>query len=231
MGKLIVGNWKMNKGDEAGLQLARNFLNFKGNIVICPPYTILRDVVQLVRESSLKVGAQDCSPHLDGGYTGEISASMIKKNGCSYVILGHSEARTHRHETNELVCQKVERALDAALIPIVCIGETREAYENGKTQTVLRDQLEKSLPKTGQEIVVAYEPIWAIGTGLVPSLEYIQETHQFIQGITLHRYPILYGGSVNSKNASEILSLSEVGGVLVGGASLQGEEFSKIING
>jgi triosephosphate isomerase len=230
MGKLIVGNWKMNKGDEAGLQLARHLLNLRGNVVICPPYTILREVAKLVRESSLKVGAQDCSSHLDGSYTGEVSASMLKSNGCSHLILGHSEARTYRHETDALVRQKAERALGADLIPIVCIGETREAYEEGKTQDVLRRQLETSLPDTSKEIIIAYEPVWAIGTGLVASLEYIKETHRFIQSLTHQKYPILYGGSVNSKNASEILSLSEVGGVLVGGASLQVEEFSKIIN-
>ncbi len=228
MGKLIVGNWKMNKGDEAGLQLAQDLLNLKGNVVICPPYTILREVTQLVQKSSLKVGAQDCASHLDGSYTGEVSASMIRNNGCSHVILGHSEARTHRHETDELVCQKVSRALDVGLVPIICIGETREAYEGGGTQDVLRSQLEKSLPKTDQEIILAYEPVWAIGTGLVASLEYITETHQFIQSLTHHKYPILYGGSVNAKNASEILSISEVGGVLVGGASLQADEFRKI---
>lgn len=228
MGKLIVGNWKMNKGDEGGLQLAQSFVNLRGKGVICPPYTILREVAQLIQGSCLKLGAQDCSSHENGSYTGEISASMLKESGCAYVILGHSEARIHRQETDELVCQKMERALEAGLTPIVCIGEMRDAYEGGKTQEVLKKQLEKSLPDTPQEIIIAYEPVWAIGTGLVPSLEYIQETHRFIQQRTGHKYPVLYGGSVNSKNASEILSISEVGGVLVGGASLQAEEFGKI---
>jgi triosephosphate isomerase len=230
MGKLIVGNWKMNRGDEVGLQLVQSLLILGRSAVICPPYTILREVAQLIQGSSLKLGAQDCSSHKDGSYTGEISASMIKRNGCAYVILGHSEARIHRQETDELVCQKVERALDVKLIPIVCIGESREAYEEGRTFEILKSQIEKSIPQIDQEIIIAYEPVWAIGTGLVPSLEYIQKTHQFIQQMTHDKYLILYGGSVNSKNAQDILALLEVAGVLVGGASLQAEEFSKLIN-
>ncbi len=230
MGKLIVGNWKMNKGDEAGLQLAKNLIDLKGNVVICPPYTILREVAHLLRDASLKVGAQDCSSHEEGSYTGEVSASMVKSSGCSYVILGHSEVRTHRKETSQMVQKKAALALEAGLIPLICVGETRQDYEAGKTFEVLKSQLDLSIPETTQEIIIAYEPVWAIGTGLVPSLEYIEKTHGFIRQMTGDKYPVLYGGSVTSKNAQAILSIPEVSGVLVGGASLQAEEFIKIIN-
>lgn len=224
MTKLIVANWKM----AMGLSRAEAFFsgieaaNFhQASVVICPSFPLLN----MVKAHGISVGAQTCSDHESGAYTGETSASLLKDMGCSYVLVGHSERRTLFGEVDEIVKAKAEQVLAAGMVPIVCIGESLETYEKGETQAFLREQLKRSLPE--DRCIVAYEPIWAIGTGKTPTIREIEEMHAFLKDEA--GMPLLYGGSVNEENAEQILNISSVDGVLVGGASLCPDKFSKII--
>ncbi|MGA9659941.1 MAG: triose-phosphate isomerase [Asticcacaulis sp.] len=236
---LIAANWKMH-GLRASLTVAQTLASqshaHPARVVIFPPATLLPLMAENLKGSALKLGGQDCSPEDSGAYTGDISAAMLKDAGADLVILGHSERRHGHKETCELVAQKVRAALRAGLEPIICIGETLAQRQAEQTTEVLLRQLTDSLPPelAGKAFHVAYEPRWAIGTGLLPSDAQISEAISLIHQQLQHRFPgtqsqILYGGSVKGENAGHLLSLPGIGGLLVGGASLTAEGFLPII--
>ncbi|WP_170480302.1 triose-phosphate isomerase [Ruegeria arenilitoris] len=240
--KLAAGNWKMN-GTATSLaeleKLSSLYPNPDIDILICPPATLLHRAAQAVQANSVIVGGQDCHALVAGAHTGDLSAEMLKDAGAEYVILGHSERRQDHGESDELVRAKAIAAKDAGLIAIVCVGESLEQREAAETLDVIGEQMSGSIPDQpiGENLVVAYEPIWAIGTGKVPTLDQICEVHDFMRAKLEDRFGaasassirLLYGGSVKPKNASEIFSVSNVDGALVGGASLKAEDFSGII--
>jgi len=211
----------------------------KSEILICPPATLLSRAAEIARESNLSLGGQDCHAASSGAHTGDLSAQMLKEAGATSVILGHSERRADHNETSETVAAKATAAWDADLTAIVCLGETLEKRESGDTLQIIGAQLATSLPDgaTAENTVIAYEPVWAIGTGKVPSLAQIAEVHDFLRAELSTRFGaemaaatrLLYGGSVKPGNASDIFATSNVDGALVGGASLKAEDFSPII--
>lgn len=226
---LIVANWKMNclKADaERLLKQIKQNLAGNNDIVICPPYTMLSLAETSFIGSNIKLGAQDCSLNENGAFTGDISAKMLTDLNVEYVILGHSERRAYHNESNELVKKKAETAIKHNIKPIICIGETLDERKAGKTKDVVLEQINKRLPDSSN-YVIAYEPIWAIGTGLTPSLDEIKEIHDFIAN-KKPNIKILYGGSVNENNCNEIAKVDNVSGFLVGGASLVAEKFNVI---
>lgn len=206
-------------------------------VVICPPATLVAQAAWWHKGMQIAIGGQDCHAEQKGAFTGDISAAMLKDAGCTYVIVGHSERRYYHGETSEIVCRKAEAALTAGILPIICIGETLQDRDQGRTNEVLIAQVEASLPQSpGDEIIIAYEPVWAIGTGRTPSLGDIEDAHQALLTYLMHerkleqgRVSVLYGGSVKPDNAKEIMAQPSVGGVLVGGASLNPTDFSAII--
>jgi len=234
--KLAAGNWKMN-GLSSNLAEAKKLaaMHFEASveILICPPATLLDPMAQMVQGSALQVGGQDCHAAMKGAHTGDISAEMLFDAGAGYVILGHSERRADHGESSALVAAKTEAAWDAGLVAIVCVGETEAQRDAGETLAVIGEQLSQSLPEgaIGLNTVVAYEPVWAIGTGRTPTEEQIADTHAFLRaqapdpGIRL-----LYGGSVNPGNADTIFAIANVDGALVGGASLKADDFSQIVS-
>ena len=233
--KIIVANWKLN-GSKDFLEayfeeLVLKDLNSDICGVICPPITYMKDCY--LKIPPLHLGAQDCSKFKDGAYTGEISASMLRENNCKFCIVGHSERRNVFNENNEDIKVKAEQLLDEGIIPIICIGETLEEKKMNKTKEILKEQVINCLPQKSskESVVIAYEPIWAIGTGMTPTLEEINNIHEYLKKDIkdIEEYKLLYGGSVNSKNASEIMNLENVDGVLVGGASLNADQFSEIL--
>lgn len=240
--KLAAGNWKMN-GTGAALAeleaLIQTQSAAKSEILICPPATLLSRAAELARESNLSLGGQDCHAASSGAHTGDLSAQMLKEAGASAVILGHSERRADHNEASETVAAKATAAWDADLTAIVCLGETLAEREAGDTLQIIGAQLTTSLPDgaTAKNTVIAYEPVWAIGTGKVPSLEQIAEVHDFLRAELSTRFGaemaaatrLLYGGSVKPGNAAEIFATSNVDGALVGGASLKSADFSPII--
>ncbi len=243
---IIAGNWKMNKTVAEALDLVRGLRIELGHIkeadiVICPPFTALPAVSQAIMNSTLRLGAQNMSENNFGAYTGEIAAGMLKEFLVRYVILGHSERRQYQKETDALISKKALAAHAAALKPIVCVGELLSEREAGQTETVLRAQLSGSLagltPGQMEETIVAYEPVWAIGTGKTATAAQAQEAHAFIRGqlrklfndAVARRARIQYGGSVKPSNARELMGQEDVDGALVGGASLDDRSFSDII--
>jgi triosephosphate isomerase len=251
MDKLIVGNWKMNglgpalaeaQAVAAGLRgsLAGSLGGSGVRVGLCPPATLVERMARSLAGASVLVGGQDCRAEVSGAFTGDVSAEMLSEAGAVLVILGHSERRSGYGETDALVAAKVEAALRAGLEPIICVGETLAEREAGRAVTVVSTQVHGSLPQVlaGRPFSVAYEPVWAIGTGLTPTTVQIEEIHAAVRaemsavlGASGARAPILYGGSVKPGNAAEILSASEVGGALVGGASLKSADFLGIIAG
>lgn len=238
---IIAGNWKMfGTQDSAKSYLETmvssniaNELSDYTQIILFPPYTLLPLFQEkLTSQTNLYYGAQDCDTELEfGAQTGQISAKMLEDLNCRYVILGHSERR-QRGETSEQVKDKSSAASQAGLTPIICIGENEEQRKSGQTFDILKDQLDRSLDLSLDKFIIAYEPVWAIGTGLTPTLEQIQETHAWIRSYLPQEKAntaLLYGGSVKKDNISEIASLQDVGGVLVGGASLDVDHFKEII--
>ena len=238
---LIAGNWKMN-GVAASLTeaqgVAAGLSETKARVAICPPATLVERAAMALKGSSVLRGGQDCRAEASGAFTGDVAAEMLADAGASLVILGHSERRAGYGETDAIVAAKVEAALRAGLEPIVCVGETLEERKAGKALDVVTGQVRGSLPAVlaGQAFSVAYEPVWAIGTGLTPSTAEIEEVHVAIRAALVELFaehgktaPILYGGSVKPSNAGEILHAREVGGALVGGASLKAEDFLGII--
>ena len=243
--KYIIGNWKMNKTRAEAKQF---FEEFEGRlsgkeacrIVVCVPFTAI--VIADRRFGGEKpkhviAGAQNLYPAAGGAFTGEVSAGMLVEAGAEYVLCGHSERRTLFNESDEFINQKVRAARAAGLVPVFCVGETLEQREGGQTEQVLGGQLEAGLRgvagKDAESVIVAYEPVWAIGTGRVATLAQIEETHAFIKvlvrGVLKADVPVLYGGSVNEKNAAEVLAVPGVDGVLVGGASLDAQKFYSIV--
>ncbi|HXI85853.1 MAG TPA: triose-phosphate isomerase [Parvularculaceae bacterium] len=232
MEPLIAGNWKMN-GLGASLREVERLGAAVGgkarcDILICPPATLLAAMAPLAARFGFAVGGQDCHAEASGAHTGDISAEMLKDAGARFVIVGHSERRADHDETDSRVRLKADAGLRAGLTPIVCVGETADERKAGEAETVVGAQLQGSLPKRG-DFVVAYEPVWAIGTGVTPTADDIARMHAFIRTRTNASTRILYGGSVKPANAGEILALENVNGALVGGASLKADDFSVII--
>jgi triosephosphate isomerase len=236
---LVAGNWKMNglRGSVGELEKiiagAGPFAG-KADLMVCPPATLLAAFADKARGSSVAIGGQDCHAEASGAFTGDIAAEMLADAGARAVIVGHSERRTTHKETDADVRAKAQAAWRAGITAIVCIGETRTEREAGRTLDVLGRQLDGSLPDgaTGQNLVIAYEPVWAIGTGLTPTTADVAEAHAFIRkrltsryGDTAEAVRILYGGSVKPSNAAELMAVANVDGALVGGASLKAEDF------
>jgi triosephosphate isomerase len=242
---LIAGNWKMNGQKasvaefEAMLAGAGAFAG-KADLLICPPTTLVAAFADKARGKGVAVGAQDCHQNASGAHTGDLSAEMLVDAGASAIIVGHSERRADHGESDALVRQKAEAAWRAGVTAIVCIGETRAQRDAGKTLDICGGQLKGSLPDgaTAVNLVVAYEPVWAIGTGLTPTIADVEEVHKFIRGVLTDRFKadgakmrILYGGSVKPSNAKELLAVANVNGALVGGASLKAADFLGIAAG
>ncbi len=245
--KVIAGNWKMNKNLNESISLIKEIklasLNLPGkvDIVICPPFTSLETAAALVKESAVKLGAQNMHFEDSGAFTGEISASMLKSVGVEYVILGHSERRTIFKETDEIINKKLKKALSTGLKPIFCVGETLEERESGRMESVIETQIVnglKEIPNSDfANIIIAYEPVWAIGTGRNASPAQAEEVHVLIRNLVKKLYSesaaekcvIQYGGSVKPDNSRELLSMPNIDGALVGGACLKADSFVDII--
>jgi triosephosphate isomerase len=243
---LIAGNWKMYKTTPEAVETAQRLVELVADsadvdIMIAPVFTALNPVSQVVSNSRVALGAQNLYWEKEGAYTGEISADMLLSAGCQYVIIGHSERRQYFGETDETVNKKIRAALDTALIPVLCVGETEEEREAGQTFSVLDKQVKIGLneyfAKDLGTLVIAYEPVWAIGTGKTATKEQAQETHEYIRSLMNQTFDkalaqsvrILYGGSVKPANVSELMAMPDIDGALVGGASLDAESFSKIV--
>jgi triosephosphate isomerase len=246
--KLIAGNWKMNGLRADGTALAADVaarLKAVGaaryDMLVCPPFTLVPLVLDAVKGSGVIVGGQDCHMQVKGAHTGDTSAAMLKDLGCTHVIVGHSERRTNHAETDAIVKAKAEAGVAAGLVAIVCIGETLEERDAGKTLEINRRQLLGSRPEgaTAANTVIAYEPVWAIGTGRTATPEQAQEVHAMIRAelvakrgqATADGMRVLYGGSMNPKNAKELLALPDIDGGLIGGASLKADDFFAVAEG
>lgn len=240
--KLIVGNWKMNGSLVANEDLVRAMLNGmdqpKGQVALCAPTPYLAQLQVLLNGSPVAWGAQDVSAHEQGAFTGEVSASMLRDFGCRYAIVGHSERRQYHAESDETVATKAQRALAHGITPIVCVGETLAQREAALTEAVVKRQLAAAIHTVGHcisEIVVAYEPVWAIGTGKTATPEQAQQVHAVLRAQLAaatsnpKRVPILYGGSMNAANAASLLAQPDIDGGLIGGASLKASDFLKIV--
>jgi triosephosphate isomerase (TIM) len=236
---LVVANWKMN-GLQASIgELEKIIAGARTlasvDIVVCPPATLIASFAAAAHGTPLAIGGQDCHAEVAGAYTGEISAEMLRDAGATAVIVGHSERRRYHSETDAAVRAKALAAQRAGLLAIICIGETRAERDAGQTRAVLRAQLDGSLPDDAEGVAVAYEPVWAIGTGLTPTPDDVREMHTFIRARLSSRFAeigrdmrILYGGSVRRRNAKQLLTVENVDGALVGGASLDAGEFLAI---
>ena len=238
---IVAGNWKMNKTPREGKTFIIDVVSSlpiinNVNVIFCPPFTGLYNIDI---SPPYYLGAQNCFYKVQGAYTGEISTEMLLECNVEYVIIGHSERRHIFHENNELIGKKMSRVINAGMKPILCIGETIDEMNNGKTYDIIEEQIIKGLTnvKSIDKILIAYEPVWAIGTGLTATVEKINEMHTFIRKILSRLYtnnnsdktPILYGGSVNSDNANELISIDGVNGFLIGGASLDVIKFTDVV--
>jgi triosephosphate isomerase len=237
MKKLIAGNWKMNGLVADGLERAKALAPLGKSeafeMVLCPPATLIQQTAAALKGSGVAVGGQDCHAEASGAFTGNISAPMLKDLGCGYVILGHSERRQYHKETNAEIHAKAKAAYAAGLVAIICVGETDAERTAGMAMSIVTSQLMDSVPGTAtpENTVVAYEPVWAIGTGKVASAEDVRSMHAHIRQKVGKGMRLLYGGSVKGSNAKEILHIPNVDGVLVGGASLKADEFKAIAEG
>ncbi|MEO6396803.1 MAG: triose-phosphate isomerase [Devosia sp.] len=242
---LIAGNWKMNGLRASLLEIEKLTGKLavgpapRCTVAICPPATLIAMINRAAAPGGVVLGAQDCHPAASGAHTGDLSAAMLADAGAHYVIVGHSERRADHGETDDLVRQKTLAALSAGLVPIICVGETRAQREAGEADSVVAKQLAASVPDqaAGSGFVVAYEPVWAIGTGLTPTSADIEAMHKSLRRQLISRFGtigegvrLLYGGSLKPSNAAEILAIPEVNGGLVGGASLLADEFHAIIS-
>lgn len=231
--RLVAGNWKMNGLVADATALAQELARLAAaqppaaELLVCPPFTLLGLVGRLLSGSAVALGGQDCHAAPQGAHTGDVSAEMLQDLGCRYVILGHSERRADHGEGDAAVCGKILAAWRAGLVAILCVGETRAEREAGRAEAVVAAQLGGSMPQGADaaRLVVAYEPVWAIGTGLTPTGEDIARMHAAIRARAPAGVRILYGGSVNPGNAAAIFALAEVDGALVGGASLKAQDF------
>ena len=247
--KIVAGNWKLNNGAPAdAVALAKGVVELAGSVdevdvVLCPPFTAIAAVAEAIQGSKVGLGAQNLYPKDSGAYTGEVSGAFLKAVGCQYVILGHSERREYFKESNEFINEKVKAALALGLTPIVCVGEKWEDREAGKTEAVVKDHVENGLAglsaDDAKKIVVAYEPVWAIGTGKTATPEDAQAVHAFIRGLlagmfgaaTADAIRIQYGGSMKPGNAKELMSQPDIDGGLIGGAALKAADFDGIVRG
>jgi len=246
--KIVAGNWKMNMDLTEGLKLAESIHKYfsekpaeKATVILCTPFIHLSGVHEIVKHGKVFLGAQNCAAEASGAYTGEVSAWMVKSTGAEYVILGHSERRSYYNEDDRLLNKKTMLALNAGLKVIFCCGEVLKEREDNKHFLVVKRQLEEGLFPLSAElidkIVIAYEPVWAIGTGLTATPDQAQEMHQYIRDLVREKYgndtakklPILYGGSCKPSNAAEIFSKPDVDGGLIGGAALKKEDFIGIV--
>ncbi len=238
----IIGNWKMNGSLSANQQLIQAMLGLglsdaakNALLALCVPYPYLIQMADLLAKSGVALGAQDVSDHPNGAYTGDVSANMLQELGCQYVIVGHSERRQYHHEGDGLVARKAKAALQANMTPIICVGETEEEHDDGKTLVVVRRQLQAVLDLLQGQVascVLAYEPVWAIGTGKVPTPAQAQDVHRELRlqlakfdAEAASKVAILYGGSLKPDNAKDLLAMPDIDGGLVGGASLNAEDF------
>ena len=238
---LVAGNWKLNGSKQNTKELIDGILQgmsavTNADVAVCPPFVYIPQAAELLASTQVAWGAQNCSQHNDGAYTGEVAAPMLKEFGCTYVILGHSERRSIYNESNDDIVQKFIAVKSAGLIPILCVGELLTEREGGKTEAVVGEQLDAVLNVTGIEefenAVIAYEPVWAIGTGVTATPEQAQEVHAFIRqrlaaknATIAENIQILYGGSVKPDNAAELFAKSDIDGGLIGGASLKADSF------
>lgn len=242
---IIAGNWKMNKTIKEALEFAEtvkgNTCPDKAEAVICAPFTLLKDLKEATKGTDIKIGAQNMHFEESGAFTGEVSPLMLKELDIDYVVIGHSERREYFNETNETVNKKVLKALEVGINPILCCGETLEERESDKTKDVVKVQVEEGLKNVAKEdlakVVIAYEPIWAIGTGKTATAEqandviaYIREVVKGLYGELAEEVRIQYGGSVKPANVSEIMAQSDIDGALVGGASLKAEDYLALLN-
>jgi len=240
---IVAGNWKMNASKESVNKLILGILSgmseVRSEVVVCAPFPYLSQVEALITHSQIKLGAQNLNTNSSGAFTGEVSANMIKDFGAKHVIVGHSERRSLYGETNLLVAEKVKAALDNDLTPLLCVGESLDQREAGETETVVAEQINTVIESVGidafRNIIIAYEPVWAIGTGKTASPEQAQAIHLFIRGLLgesnesiAQSIPILYGGSMNVDNANELISCADIDGGLIGGAALKAEDFLQI---
>jgi triosephosphate isomerase len=244
--KIVAGNWKMNTNLKDGIELALAVNDLAAEkksdalVIVAPPYIHLSEVNKIL--DNVKLSAQNCAAETSGAFTGEISVDMIKSTGAEFVIIGHSERRAYYHEDDQILAKKTDLALAGGLIPIFCIGEELSQRESGKHFDVVKSQLEKGVFHLDEsqfsKIVVAYEPVWAIGTGVTASSDQAQEMHKFIRDVIAAKYSdeladsttILYGGSCKPSNAAELFANPDVDGGLIGGASLKAEDFLQIVN-
>ena len=240
--KLIAGNWKMNGSLQSVNQLVEGIMAGdagSAELAVCPPAVYLMKVGGMLAGSGIALGAQNVCEHESGAFTGEISPSMLRECGCRYVIVGHSERRSHYGESDDLVAARFAMAVNSGLIPILCVGESLAEREQGVTEAIVARQIDAVLERTGvagiAAAVIAYEPVWAIGTGIVASPEQAQAVHAFIRGKlaandgeVAQRVQILYGGSMNPGNAAELLAQQDIDGGLIGGASLKADDFLAI---
>ncbi len=246
--RIVAGNWKMNTNIAEGAELAKMVINKKSTVnsdvelIVIPPFTHINEVAKITNGTSIKVGAQNCAEWSKGAYTGEVSASMIKAVGATHVVIGHSERREYFKEDNHLLLRKIKEVLSNGLTPIYCCGEKLDERESGKYFDVVEQQVSESLFELSseqmQKIVIAYEPVWAIGTGRNATAEQAQEMHAYIRKILAKKFgqeiangiSILYGGSCKPSNAAEIFAKPDVDGGLIGGASLVADDFIAIAN-
>lgn len=246
--KIVAGNWKMNKSLSEALELAKEINAYAGDKqlsgvtkIVFPPLPFLHDISKVFNDGAVQVGAQNCHTHESGAYTGEVSAAMLRSVGCSHVLAGHSERRQYFGETSAQLLQKMQQALHHGLKPVYCVGETLDERKSGRHFEVVKQQLTEVLgqfkPADMQNVIVAYEPVWAIGTGETATSAQAQEMHSFIRTVlaglfnkeTADRLPVLYGGSCNAQNARELFSCADVDGGLIGGASLKADDFRQIM--
>ena len=240
---IVAGNWKMNASKESVNTLIEGILSGMNEacseVIVCAPFPYLSQVESLIQGSSLMLGAQNLNVNSAGAYTGEVSADMIKDFGAQHVIVGHSERRSLYAETNAIVAEKTKAAIDAGLTPLLCVGESLEDRESGNTEAIVEEQINAVIDLIGIEsfdqVIIAYEPVWAIGTGLTATPEQAQAVHLFIRNLLAdssekiaQRTPILYGGSMNAGNAADLISCSDIDGGLIGGAALKAEDFLQI---
>ncbi len=240
---IVAGNWKMNASKESVNSLINGILSgmngVSSDVIVCAPFPYLSQVESLINGSNLMLGAQNLNVNSGGAFTGEVSADMIMDFGAQHVIVGHSERRSLYGETSAVVAEKTKAAINAGLIPLLCIGESLEERESGNTETVVAEQLNAVISLLGIDafdgVIIAYEPVWAIGTGLTATPEQAQSVHLFIRNLLAvnsksiaQKTPILYGGSMNAGNASDLISCPDIDGGLIGGAALKAEDFLQI---
>jgi triosephosphate isomerase len=246
--KIVAGNWKMNTDLNEGILLSKEVNKFgtehsflHTGIILCPPFTHITEVIKNINSHKISVSAQNCSSEPKGAFTGEVSAAMLKSIGCSHCLVGHSERRTYFNEDNTTLNKKVMLLLQNNIIPIYCCGEVLKEREEGKLFDVIKQQITDGLFNLSEtdfmKVIIAYEPVWAIGTGVVASPEQAQEMHAYIRDLIIQKYgievaqntTILYGGSCNAANAKVLFSQQDIDGGLIGGASLKADDFCKII--